>query len=312
MDRPTTPARQHVPRALVACSGGADSLALAAAVAFEATRNGVRASAVVIDHGLQPGSDRIAATAADQCRGLGLDPVRVMAVRVDGGGGEGLEAAARRARYGALEQAAACLEADAVLLGHTRDDQAEQVLLGLLRGSGARSLSGMRPARDGLGRPFLGLPRETTLEACQALGLRPWSDPHNEDPRFLRVRVRTLLAHAEETLGPGVRTALSRSADLLRIDADTLDEQAADTLGRFGPGPWAVAQLASLPSAVRRRVWRLLAAGAGCPPGRVASVHVDALDGLVTCWRGQGPVALPGGIRGQRRADRVSIAGPES
>ncbi|MGW5359177.1 tRNA lysidine(34) synthetase TilS [Actinopolymorpha pittospori] len=212
-------------RILVACSGGADSTALAAATAFEAPRAGFQAGAVTVDHGLQPGSDERARAVADILRGLGLRPVE--AVRVDVTGGGGPEAAARRARYTALDEAADRLGACAVLLGHTRDDQAETVLLGLARGSGARSLAGMPPrsVRGGrYRRPLLALTRSTTEAACEAEGLRPWADPHNSDPSYARSRVRhQVLPLLERELGPGVAAALARTADLLRDDADALD-----------------------------------------------------------------------------------------
>lgn len=298
---------------LVACSGGPDSLALAAAVAFVAPRTGGRAGAVVIDHGLQEGSDKIAQAAADQCRELGLRPVEVLPVTVTGSG-EGPESAARDARYAALTAAAEDIGAAAVLLGHTRDDQAEQVLLGLARGSGARSLAGMpssRPAAPGspvrLVRPFLGLPRTVTLGACQALGLAPWNDPHNQDPDYTRVRARAVIPVLEAELGPGVAAALARSADLFRDDADALDA-AADTAYRgLGEPPWAVSDLRDLPVAVRRRVWRRLALDSGSPSGALTAEHLRGVDALVTHWRGQGPIDLPGGLRMMRREDQMFL-----
>ena len=226
---------------LVACSGGADSLALAATAAFVAPRAGLRAGAVVVDHGLQPGSDDVAATAARACHGLGLDPVEVRSVVVGGAGGP--EAAARDARYEALEAAAREHGAAAVLLAHTLDDQAETVLLGLARGSGARSLAGMPPVRGVLRRPFLGLRRADTEAVCRAVGLSWWDDPTNgpapgpgvdSGPSLpLRSRVRTeLLPELERVLGPGVPAALARTAAQLRDDADVLDALAADLLAR--------------------------------------------------------------------------------
>ncbi len=212
---------------LVACSGGTDSLALAAATAFEAPKLKLRAGAVIVDHGLQADSTQTAEIAADQCRSLGLDPVQVWPVEVGSEGGP--EAAARSARYDALRDAADEFGADVVLLAHTRDDQAETVLLGLARGSGARSLAGMAAVAGLLRRPFLELPRATTAAACVASGLRPWHDPHNDDPQYTRVRVRhEVLPVLEEALGPGVVEALARTAGLLRADADALDVLAAD------------------------------------------------------------------------------------
>ncbi len=300
----TTPAA-----VLVACSGGTDSLALAAATAFEAGRLGVDAGAIIVDHGLQDGSGEVAARAARACLDLGLHPVLVRRVSV-AATGAGPEAAARQARYAALEEAAATVGADLVLLGHTRDDQAEQVLLGLARGSGARSLAGMPPRRGVFARPFLDLPRSVTAAACRAQRLTPWADPHNDDERYARVRARRVLRTAESVLGPGVAAALARSAGLLAADADALDEWAAREVSDLGPGPWPVDRLAGLPPAVRGRVWRRLAAAAGCPAGDVAAVHVGELDRLISAWRGQGPVSLPAGLHGERRDGRVRIGPP--
>src|SRR5579863_5592218 len=212
---------------LAACSGGADSLALAAALAFVAPRAGLRAGAVTVDHGLQEGSAARAASVAAVLAGLGLDPVRTASVSVEVGTGRagGPEAAARTARYAALGRVAAGDGAAAVLLGHTLDDQAETVLLGLARGSGPRSLAGMPPRRGVFRRPLLGVRRTVTTAACEALGLRPWADPHNADRRFARVRVRLdALPAREGAIGPGVAEALARTAGQLRDDAEVLDE----------------------------------------------------------------------------------------
>ena len=294
---------------LVACSGGADSLALAAAVAFEAPRAGLSAGAVIVDHDLQEGSLAAAERAANKCRRLGLDPVEVVMVRVAGSGsGAGPESRARDARYRAFEVAVQRVGAVAVLLGHTRDDQAEQVLLGLARGSGARSLSGMPARRGPYVRPFLGVARATTVAACKAAGLTVWVDPHNSDPAFGRVRARRLLPVLETELGPGAVAALARSADLLREDADALDDLAAQARAELGLGPINAAGVLRLPRAIRTRVWRLLALEAGCSPGALISTHIDSLDTLVTCWRGQGPINLPGHVQGSRTDGRVLVA----
>jgi tRNA(Ile)-lysidine synthase len=292
---------------LAACSGGADSLALADALAFVAADEGRRAGAVVVDHGIQPGSAGVAEAAASTVRRLGLDPVEVVRAGVATQGGDGLEAAARRARYAALDAAADRLAAAAVLLGHTRDDQAEQVLLGLTRGSGARSLAGMPATRGRYRRPLLGTTRRQTRQACEAEGLTWWDDPMNEDVAFTRVRARRALADLERDLGPGVAAALARSAGLLRDDADHLDALAADAAQELGPGPWPADALAGLPRAVRTRVWRRLLLDAGAPAGQLSSRHTDACDRLVTAWRGQGPVHVPGDLRVGRFDGRVTI-----
>lgn len=342
-------------RVLVACSGGPDSLALAAAAAFVAAsrvRRGEptwRVGAVVVDHGLQPGSAVVADRAAAGCRALGLDPVAVVAVDPSGPGGP--EAAARDARYTALDAEAARLGAAAVLLGHTRDDQAEGVLLGLARGSGARSLAGMPAARGLLRRPLLAVSRAETVAACAALGLDPWHDPTNAPadgdagaPARSRVRARVLPV-LERELGPGVAAALARSADLLREDADALDALAADLLARAEasaarvdppgaarrgvpvrvdpPGPedpaadaavlLDAAVLAAAPAALRHRALRSAAVRAGAPAGSVTRAHVAAVAALVTDWRGQGPVHLPGRVAASRACGRLALrAAPPS
>ena len=291
---------------LVACSGGADSLALAAALAFEAPAAGCRAGAVVVDHALQPGSAQVAADAARSLRDLGLDPVEVLTVEVTASG-EGLEAAAREARYAALEEAAERLDAVAVLLGHTLDDQAEQVLLGLTRGAGARSLSGMPASRGRFRRPLLGVSRAQCRASVRAQGLEWWDDPMNEDPAFTRVRARRALADLERDLGPGVTAALARTASQLREDADHLDALADAAVTTLGPPPWPVGGLTGIPRAVRTRVWRRLLIDAGAPAGQVGARHTDACDRLLTAWHGQGPVHAPGDLRVARSAGLVTI-----
>jgi tRNA(Ile)-lysidine synthase len=320
---------------LVACSGGADSLALAAALAFTAPRLLLRAGGVTVDHGLQPGSADRARAVATRLTTLGLDPVVCTTVTVPGPAGssrpgagndryQGPEAAARAARYQALEAAAESTGAVAILLGHTLDDQAETVLLRLARGSGARSLAGMPDRRGRYLRPLLPVRRTATLAACAALELPAWDDPHNADPRFTRARVRhEVLPVLESVLGPGVAEALARTAGQLRDDADVLDalaradtEQAdtqrADT-GGAGAGPADPASparlsavwLAGLSAAIRTRVLHGAAVAAGCPAGSLTAGHVQQLDALVTGWRGQRWVDLPGGVRGFRRDGQV-------
>jgi tRNA(Ile)-lysidine synthase len=309
---------------LVACSGGADSVALAAAAAFEAPRAGLRAGGIVVDHGLQADSAEVTAAVGAVMAGLHLDPVLSVAVDVPGPGGAGPypgpEAAARAARYGALEVAAAAAGAAVILLGHTLDDQAETVLLGLARGSGARSLAGMPASSGRYLRPLLGLRRAQTRAACDALGLQPWDDPQNSDPAFTRVRVRReLLPALEAALGPGVAEGLARTARLLRDDADVLDGLAAaegarilaadgsggDGGGLGGPDGWPVAGLAPLRAAIRHRILRAAALAAGCPAGALSERHIASIDELVIGWHGQRWTDLPGGVRCERRYGRL-------
>jgi len=311
---------------LVACSGGPDSLALAAATAFEA-RHATRwgAGAVVVDHGLQEGSAAAADAAAAQCRTLGLAPVEVRTLALNPG--PNTEARAREARYGALSEAAHQHGARAVLLGHTMDDQAETVLLALGRGSGTAALAGMPPARGLFLRPFLTLRREHTEAACQAQQLTPHHDPTNtpggpHPSRRAEVRAH-LIPAMEQILGPGIIPALARTAEAIRTDSDLLDAQAAQAFAdakethadRADPDLEAQAtqapadpnqpdaraaivlsceKLTRLPRAIRRRVLYQAALAWGADPSALTSTHVDALEALVTEWRGQGAVALPG------------------
>jgi tRNA(Ile)-lysidine synthase len=287
---------------LVAVSGGADSLALASAAAVAAPHCGLRAGAVTVDHGLQPGSADRARDVASRCAELGLEPVEIATVQVGADGGP--EAAARDARYGAIDEVAIRRDASTVLLGHTLDDQAETVLLGLARGSGARSLAGMPGRRGRLLRPFLGVRRDTTAAACRALGLTPWDDPHNSDPAYARARVRaTALPALEAALGPGMADALARSASLLRDDADALDDWAE----RESAGSLDADRLAALPAAIRTRVLRRAAIAAGANSGGLTVGHVRDIERLVTAWHGQGPVSLPGGLVAVRSYDRLSF-----
>lgn len=265
----------------VALSGGADSLALTAAAAVEFGS----VTALVVDHGLQSGSDRIARDAATAARGLGVQArVLVVVVTPDG---SGPEAAARRARYAALD---AARSGRPVLLAHTLDDQAETVLLGLGRGSGARSLHGMADWDAPWGRPLLGVRATDTRGACRALGLDWWDDPHNLDPAYARVRLRReVLPLLEDVLGGGVAEGLARTADLLRVDDDELDRLAA-AVPVCSDGGLDVSGLEPLPRAVLTRVLRRWLLGRGVPA--VTSVQLTALAALVTDWRGQGGVAV--------------------
>ncbi len=300
--RAALPARGLV---LVACSGGPDSLALAGALAREAPG---RCGLVTVDHGLQAGSGQRAASVAALGVSLGFTPSEVATVVVEESG-HGPEAAARDARYAALTEAASRHGAVAILLGHTRDDQAEQVLLGLARGSGPTSLAGMRARRGIFRRPLLELDRAVVHQACIELGLNPWDDPHNADPAYLRSRVRSrVLPVLEAELGPGVAAALARTAAALARDADALDQLATAALTDCRAGDdLLVDALADLHPAIRTRVLRLAARGAGA--NALTATHTASMDRLVTGWRGQGPVALPGGLRCTRQQGRLVFLG---
>lgn len=302
------------PLVLVALSGGADSLALAAALAFEADRLGMRGGAAIIDHGLQAGSAEVAARAADAAGKLGLDPVVVRRVEV-APGAEGPEAAARTARYTALEAVRADTGAELLLTAHTRDDQAEQVLLALARGSGTRSLAGIPFARGAILRPFLRadpeIDRATAERACAAQGLEPWRDPQNLDAAYARVRVRhRILPLLRDELGPGIARALARSADLAREDADALDAMVDETIEEIVEPAEAgiavsAAALEANPAALRNRIVRRIVADEFGES--LSREHTLAIVELATAWRGQGPIHVPG-IAVSRRGGLVVFA----
>jgi tRNA(Ile)-lysidine synthase len=290
----------------VACSGGADSLALAAAAAFVGPRLSRSVGLITVDHGLQAGSADRAQAVAAWATSVRLAPVEIAEVVIDPGDPLGPEAAARNARYQALAD-----YGSTILLGHTLDDQAETVLLALARGGGPRGLSGMPYSRSVAGvtlvRPLLGVRRSTTRAACEALGLTPWEDPHNSDDRFTRSRVRTALLPALiEALGDGVVGNLAETARQAARDASYLDELATAALKDCADGDGlSVAALTALAPALRTRVLHAWALHMGATAAALGHKHVDALEALITAWHGQGPTALPGGIHFVRHGGRL-------
>ena len=292
--------------ALVAVSGGADSLALAYALIKEAPDLAINLIAVTVDHQLQSGSADQAAKVQVELKAMGYQEVIIEKVSVKEK--SGLEADARTARYAALDAVAHAYGATQIFLGHTRDDQAETVLLGLARGSGTRSLAGMAVVNGKYARPFLQLTREQTVQACQEEKLNPWSDPHNENAKFSRVRVRnSVLPVMESEIGPGIAAALARSAAILRDDADALDEMAQAVISRIDLKDLDCAALAELPRAIRSRVLRAAIYAAGAPSGTLSADHLSAVESLVTSWHGQGEVSLPGGVKVARISGRLSL-----
>jgi tRNA(Ile)-lysidine synthase len=284
---------------LVACSGGGDSIALAAATAFEAPRMGFTAGAVIVDHQLQEGSGEVAGKAKQTCEELGLSPVIIEKVEV-AITGNGMEAAARDARYQAFEKVRISQAADLVLLGHNLEDQAETVLLALARGSGLSALAGMDsydPARA-IARPLIGLSRSSLREACEDQGLTFWEDPHNQNPQFLRVRARRLLEQMEQELGPGIAKSLSRTAAQVSQAEEVLTGLAAELVaeakvsGSASSVSYSVAKLSVAPSAVRTMALHMIAARAGARA--ISASQIEAIDALITNWHGQKSASLSG------------------
>ena len=287
---------------LVAVSGGADSLALAAALFIESKNLALNPIAITIDHQLQENSHQQAVKVSEQLKEFGYSEVLIEKVVVSLE--SGLESGARDARYAALDKSSQEKKAVKVFLGHTRDDQAETVLLGLARGSGARSLSAMAPVNGIYTRPFLAITREETEAACKDFNLNFWRDPHNLNTEFTRVKVRReVIPYLEEHLDPGISRALVRSASLLRDDADALDQWATEEAGDLD-----CERLSQLPRAIRTRIIRKAALEAGATPGQLTFEQVGAIDALISAWKGQGAVSLAGGVKVERISGRLSLS----
>jgi tRNA(Ile)-lysidine synthase len=290
---------------LFGCSGGADSMALALALFLEA--NQTKVIPVVVDHGLQDGSAQITSQTISKLKEIGYTQVETAVAQVKIT--DGLEASARRARYQIFNQFIDTYRPKYFLLAHTLNDQAETVLLGLARGSGARSLSGMAVENNIYVRPLLKISRQTTVAACHEGGIEIWSDPHNDDLRFARVRVRkNALPNLEENLGPGITEALVRSADLLRDDADALDSFALEYFAQTDPLNLSVNELERLPRAIRTRVLRLAIYQAGAPAGSLSAEHINGAEALISDWHGQKELSLPGDVKLLRNSGRITLS----
>jgi tRNA(Ile)-lysidine synthase len=293
-------------KVIVAVSGGADSLALAYALSAEAEKVAITVIGVTVDHQLQAASSVQAEKVVAQLSKFGLSCV-IKKVTVDIK--EGLEASARKVRYEALSEVAEKENAVAVFLGHTKDDQAETVLLGLARGSGTRSLSGMAHHNGIYVRPLLEITRTQNEEFCKEVGLDYWNDPHNQDSQFTRVRVRTeALPVLEKSIGPGISDALARSSHLLRDDADALDHWAKREENHLDLLDLDCSHLETLPRAIRTRILRAAIYAAGAPSGSVSAEHVSAVEALISAWNGQGALNLPGGVKVERISGRLSLS----
>ncbi|MEN9605836.1 MAG: hypothetical protein RJB29_710 [Actinomycetota bacterium] len=280
---------------------------MALAVALFMESSNTKVIPIVIDHGLQEGSAQITSQTIERLKQIGFTQVESARAQVTMT--DGLEASARRARYQLFNQFIETYQPKYFLLAHTLNDQAENVLLGLARGSGARSLSGMAVKNNIFVRPLLKISREVTTAACSEARIEIWSDPHNEDLRFTRVRVRkNLLPIIEDNLGPGITEALVRSADLLRDDADALDGFAAEYFNQADPFNLDVKELERLPKAITTRVLRLAIYKAGAPAGSLSAEHISAAQALISDWHGQKEVSLPGNVKLLRNSGRITLS----
>jgi tRNA(Ile)-lysidine synthase len=291
-------------RVLVALSAGPDSTALLAALAALRDAGALGpVTALHVDHGLRPGGEADAACAAQACAQLG---VPFAAVRVEVRPGN-VQAEARRARYAALRAEAARCGANRIATGHTRTDQAETVLLRLLRGAGAHGLAGIPPRRGRYVRPLLDRGREEVLAFLAATGLRWREDPTNATDRFARNRVRHALVPVLRALAPQAERALARAADLLREDERALSARASAILAAGGGGA-PLPRLRRAPLAVRRRVVRAAFRAAG-GRGTLPAARVEEVLALAGRER-PGRLALPGGLEARSRYGTLTISPP--
>ena len=303
--RPWVESASH--RILLGVSGGADSMALAVGTVAEAKIAGIEVIAIIIDHQLQSNSAEVASKARIQLLDLGCDGVDLIPVSIEIT--DGMESSARRARYAAFDSAINRYQPDYFFLAHTKNDQAESVLLGLARGSGTRSLSGIAEVNGKFIRPLLAIDRATTEATCLENSLTVWEDPHNSDLAYSRVRVRKeILPLMESHLGPGIIDALARSAAILREDADALDTLAEEFLSGQDSQDLPVELLEGLPKAIRIRVLRSAIYSAGAPMGSLGADHLAPVEALVTNWHGQGEISLPGGVKVLRISGRLSLS----
>ena len=280
---------------LVAVSGGADSIGLASATLFEGSKLQLKVAAAIIDHGLQDGSGSVAEKAKELCEALGLIPVSVSKVQVTQSG-DGMEAAARSARYLELEMVRAQLGAKAIFLGHNLGDQAETVLLGLIRGSGLSAISGMRQIDSDrkLIRPLLGLTRDQIRQSVLDQGLEIWDDPQNLDEDFTRVKVRRILSQLESELAPGISEALVKTALIAQETEDFLVQEADRLLAeaRIDSQSFKIAVLEKSQIGLRRKTLHLIALTQGAK--NLSRSQVLEIDALLINWHGQKQLRLSG------------------
>ncbi len=288
-------------RVLLAVSGGPDSMALALAAGFELPKIGIELSAAIVNHNLQEASGEIAAQTAERLRGIGIHSV-VLEIEVPPGS-DGPEAAAREARYCALERHRQEVDADFILLGHNLNDQAETVFLGLTRGSGLRSIAGMATVDEKLVRPFLALEKSLLATACSDSRIEYWEDPHNQDDVYTRVRIRKLMHTIESELGSGITQGLVRTAQIasevdeyLSLEAQELISSATTAEG------YSVLELGAAHPALRNKALRLVCDAHGARS--VSSAQVKAIAELITNWHGQKPLSLSG-ITVERVRDQI-------
>jgi tRNA(Ile)-lysidine synthase len=299
-------------RVLVAVSGGPDSVCLLHTLVR--LRRLLRIDPVCFhfDHALRKGSETDAAYVRRQANRLAV-PFFLRRATSAPARGESIEAWARTVRYEALTNLLEELGGGMAALGHTADDQAETVLLALLRGGGLQAISGMKPVAGALVRPLLETTREETEAFCRSLLLRPRLDPMNEDPAFMRVGIRTrVIPQLEQALGRNLRSTLVRTAVLLRQDAEFLDQLAAaahsEVVAERGRGGTLLRadRLPALATPIAGRIVRRVLLDLGAVP---EAGHIEAVIGLAKARPGRS-LTLPGGLLARRDREYVRVSRP--
>ncbi len=299
-------------RVVIAVSGGPDSVCLLHSMVRLARLLRIDPVCFHFDHGLRKGSEDDAAYVRGQARRLGV-PFVLRRATTRPARGDSVEAWARTVRYQALTNVLEELGGGVAAVGHTADDQAETVLLALLRGGGLEAISGMKPVSGPIVRPLLETTRQETEAFCKSLRLRPRSDPMNEDPAFMRVGIRTrVIPHLERAMGRSLRSTLVRTAELLRQDAEFLDQLAStarsEVVARSGPGVTLLraGPLETLAPSIAGRIVRRALLDFGALP---QAGHVEAVIGLATARPGRS-VILPGGLLARREREYVRLVRP--
>ena len=290
----------------IGCSGGADSLALLAGLStIYRNRRSQQVHVVIIDHQLQSVTAEVAQTTADYAKAYGFIPhiVQVNVATTK----EGVEAAARTARYDAFETIIKQENLQKFFLAHTMNDQAEQVLLGLLRGSGTRSLSGIRETRDTYARPFLNsLTRSDTEAVCFEANLDYWNDPHNQSEEYARVVARQFLTEMSGKLKQDFVRPLAKSAQISSEDSEALDFYVLKEYSHFEAShSWSVADIEALPKSVRVKLYKLKLSEMGSHTDSLTFLLLNRVDEFVTDWRGQKEVNFSNGVAVARKNNEI-------
>ena len=289
----------------VGCSGGADSSAILLGLStIYKNSNAKKVHVVIVNHQLQEITDTVSLNTAKLAESYGFN-AHIVPVAINSTEG-GAESAAREARYEAFNCMIQQYDIRAFLIGHTKNDQAEQVFLGMLRGSGTRSLSGIPEIRGIFIRPFLNeLSRKDTQQVCVENEVDYWCDPHNDSLMYKRVAVRKLIQETEKSAEQNIVDSLVRTAQISAEDAEALDFYANSAIQQLDKTGWLVKDLQQFPQAVRKRAYRIKLASLNAKSDSLSFKIVAQIDNLITDWTGQGAVSVSNRITAQRENSKI-------